>query len=72
MVDSKSKLRKCSFCNKEQLDVRHLIVGDDGNDYFFHETGLSHEIYVKDGDKVEFKVVQGDRGDKAVDISIID
>jgi ATP-dependent Clp protease ATP-binding subunit ClpX len=31
MVDSKSKLRKCSFCNKEQLDVRHLIVGDDGN-----------------------------------------
>ena len=29
-------------------------MGDDGNDYFFRETGLSQEIYVKDGDKVEF------------------
>ena len=32
----------------------------------------SNEFYVKDGDKVEFKVVKGDRGDKAVDISLID
>ena len=56
----------------DSLNGWGFIEDYDGNDYFFHETGLSHEIYVKDGDKVEFKVVQGDRGDKAVDISIID
>ena len=46
--------------------------GDDGEDYFFHESGLSEGIYVQDNDKVEFKVIDGDRGKKAVEISIID
>ena len=41
----------------------------DGKDYFFHASGVSNELYVQDGDKVEFKVVDGDRGQKAVDIS---
>ena len=49
-----------------------FIKGGDGEDYFFHESGLSEGIYVQDNDKVEFKVVDGDRGKKAVDISIID
>ena len=49
-----------------------FIKGDDGEDYFFHDSGLSEGIYVQDNDKVEFKVVDGDRGKKAVDISIID
>ena len=49
-----------------------FIKGDDGEDYFFHESGLSEGIYVQDNDKVEFKVVDGDRGKKAVDISIND
>ena len=49
-----------------------FIKGEDGEDYFFHESGLSEGIYVQDNDKVEFKVVDGDRGKKAVDISIID
>ena len=49
-----------------------FITGDDGEDYFFHESGLTEGIYVKDEDKVEFKVVDGDRGKKAVDISLID
>ena len=49
-----------------------FISGEDGNDYFFHESGLTEGIYVQDGDKVEFKVVDGDRGKKAVEISIID
>jgi len=49
-----------------------FIKGDDGTDYFFHETGLSEGIYVEDNDKVEFTVEDGDRGKKAVDISIID
>ena len=41
-------------------------------DYFFHETGLTEGIYVREGDKVEFKIIDGDRGQKAVEISIID
>ena len=49
-----------------------FITGDDGEDYFFHESGLTEGIYVKDEDKVEFKVVVGDRGKKAVDVSLID
>ncbi|SVA30132.1 uncharacterized protein METZ01_LOCUS82986 [marine metagenome] len=49
-----------------------FITGDDGEDYFFHESGLTEGIYVKDEDKVEFKVVDGDRGKKAVDVSLID
>jgi len=49
-----------------------FIKGDDGSEYFFHETGLSDGIYVKDDDKVEFTVVDGDRGKKAVDVSLID
>ena len=46
---------KIKFYNKSRKFG--FIAGDDGKDYFFHETGLSHEIYVKDGDKVEFKEI---------------
>ena len=30
-----------------------FITGDDGTDYFFHQSGLSDDIYVKDNDNVE-------------------
>ena len=49
-----------------------FITGDDGVDYFFHESGLSEGIYVQDNDKVEFEVEDGDEGKKAVKVSIID
>ncbi len=58
---------KVKFYNKEKK--YGFITGDDGKDYFFHTSGVSNELYVQDGDKVEFKVVDGDRGQKAVDIS---
>ena len=45
-----------------------LITGDDGKDYFFHSSGISNDTYVMDGDKVEFKGVDGDKGPKAVEI----
>ena len=45
-----------------------FITGDDGKDYFFHSSGISNNTYVMDGDKVEFKVVDGDKGPKAVEI----
>lgn len=49
-----------------------FIQGDDGTDYFFHQTGLADDIDVKDGDKVEFTPEEGDRGKKAVNIALID
>jgi len=49
-----------------------FITGADGVDYFFHESGLSEGIYVKDNDKVEFEIEDGDKGKKAINISIID
>ena len=49
-----------------------FITGDDVTDYFFHQSGLSDDIYVKDNDNVEFEVEDGDRGQKAVIISLVD
>ena len=50
-----------------------FITGDDGTDYFFHQSGLpSDDIYVKDNDGVEFEVTDGDRGQKAINISLVD
>ena len=48
-----------------------FITGDDGTDYFFHQSGLNDDIYVKDNDSVEFEVVDGDRGQKAVNIPLV-
>ena len=58
---------KVKFYNKEKK--YGFITGNDGKDYFFHASGVSNEIYLKDGDNVEFKVVDGERGPKAVEIS---
>tara|TARA_Y100000591_G_C21833891_1_gene701318 strand:- start:1636 stop:1830 length:195 start_codon:yes stop_codon:yes gene_type:complete len=58
---------KVKFYNKEKK--YGFITGNDGKDYFFHASGISNEIYLKDGDNVEFKVVDGERGPKAVEIS---
>ena len=58
---------KVKFYNKEKK--YGFITGNDGKDYFFHASGISNEIYLKDGDNVEFKIVDGERGPKAVEIS---
>ena len=49
-----------------------FITGDDGNDYFVHSSGISEGIYLKDGDKVSFEIVDGERGSKAEKVEIID
>ena len=58
---------KVKFYNKEKK--YGFITGDDGKDYFFHASCVSNDIYLKDGDNVEFKVVEGERGPKAEDVS---
>jgi len=45
-----------------------FIHGDDGNDYFVHETGIKAGTSLNEGDKVTFTVGQGDKGPKAENV----
>ena len=45
-----------------------FIAGDDGKEYFVHSSGLKEGATIAEGDKVSFKVVQGDRGLKAEEV----
>ena len=42
-----------------------FITGDDGKEYFVHSSGLKDGTTIREGDKVKFEVVEGDRGPKA-------
>lgn len=50
--------------------VKHFgfIAGEDGKDYFVHETGLKPGCKIDEGDKVSFKVVEGEKGPKAEEV----
>ncbi|ODS36859.1 MAG: cold-shock protein [Candidatus Altiarchaeales archaeon WOR_SM1_79] len=47
-----------------------FIEQDEGEDVFVHESGIV-EGQLKDGDRVEFEVAQGDRGPKAENVKKI-
>ncbi|MBC8323360.1 MAG: cold-shock protein [Candidatus Marinimicrobia bacterium] len=49
-----------------------FIAGDDSKDYFVHSSGIAEGIYLKEGDKVSFEVVDGEKGPKAEKVEIID
>ncbi len=42
-----------------------FIAGDDGKEYFVHESGLKEGTRIREGDKVKFEVVEGEKGPKA-------
>ena len=42
-----------------------FIAGDDGKDYFVHESGLKPGVSITEGDKVSFEAIADDRGPKA-------
>ncbi len=46
-----------------------FITGEDGEEYFVHQTGLKEGVSLNENDAVEFEVEQGDRGPKAVNVS---
>ncbi len=48
-----------------------FISGDDGKDYFVHSSGLKEGTNLKEGDKVKFEVVEGERGPKAEQVEKI-
>ena len=47
-----------------------FITAEDGKDYFVHQSGLNPEVTLKENDKVNFEVTEGDRGPKAVSVSL--
>ena len=48
-----------------------FITGEDGKDYFFHESGIESGNNVRDEDSVSFEVVEGDRGPKAEHVKLL-
>ena len=46
-----------------------FIAGEDGKEYFAHETALNEGVTLEENDKVTFDVEEGDRGPKAVNVS---
>ena len=54
--------------------IKHFgfITGDDGKDYFVHISGIKEGTTIKDGDRVSFKVVKGDKGIKAENVEKIE
>lgn len=58
---------KVKFFNKEKKFG--FIAGEDGKEYFVHETGLEAGVELKENDEVTFEVEQGDKGPKAVKVA---
>ncbi len=54
-------------------EAKHFgfIAADDGSEYFVHSSGIKPGVTIAQGDKVSFKVTQGDRGPKAEDVQKI-
>lgn len=48
-----------------------FIAGDDGKEYFVHVSGLKDGAPIREGDKVKFTVVQGNKGPKAEQVEKI-
>ncbi|MFH1589707.1 MAG: cold shock domain-containing protein [archaeon] len=47
-----------------------FIAGEDGKEYFVHQTGLTEGVRIKEDDAVTFEVVDGDRGPKAEQVAL--
>jgi len=46
-----------------------FIAGEDGKEYFVHQTDLQEGVSLNENDPVEFEVTEGDRGPKATNVS---
>ncbi|MEA3378220.1 MAG: cold shock domain-containing protein [Nanoarchaeota archaeon] len=49
-----------------------FVTGEDGKDYFVHKSDLKEGVTLRENDSVEFDVEQGDRGPKAVNVTLSD
>ncbi len=46
-----------------------FISGEDGKEYFVHESDLQEGVRIQEGDEVSFDVEEGQRGPKAANVS---
>jgi len=49
-----------------------FIEAEDGKEYFVHESGLNEGVRVREEDQVTFDTEEGERGPKAVNVSLDD
>ncbi|MBW2995666.1 cold shock domain-containing protein [Candidatus Woesearchaeota archaeon] len=47
-----------------------FIAGEDGKEYFVHQSALQEGVRLNENDPVEFDVEEGDRGPKAVNVKL--
>lgn len=47
-----------------------FIQAEDGKEYFVHQTGIDEGVVLREDDSVSFEVVDGERGPKAINVSI--
>jgi len=47
-----------------------FIAGEDSKEYFVHQTGLNEGVSITENDSVTFDTEEGDRGPKAVNVSL--
>ena len=47
-----------------------FINGDDGKDYFVHESAVEGGQTLNEGDRVTFDAAEGDRGPKAENVKL--
>ncbi len=47
-----------------------FIAGEDDKEYFVHQTGLNEGVSITENDSVTFDTEEGDRGPKAVNVSL--
>ena len=59
---------KVKFFNED----KHFgfIAGEDGKEYFVHVSGLKENVRITENDEVVFDVEEGDRGLKAVNVTM--
>ena len=58
----------CKFFNEQK--GFGFIAADDGQEYFVHQSGLKEGVTLRENDPVSFEVEEGDRGPKAVNVSL--
>ena len=47
-----------------------FVSAEDGKDYFVHLSGILNNARLRDGDAVNFEIEDGDRGPKAVNVTL--
>jgi cold shock protein len=48
-----------------------FISGEDGKDYFVHQSALQNKEFLNENDKVTFEAVKGDRGMQAQKVEVV-